>query len=184
MSGRKNPGSGAAASQQRVFVALWPPPAVRTRLSQVAEDLAQRIASARRVEPSNLHLTVAFIGPLRSDRVVEVAQRLVACAESEFDWLIDRVGHFEGARVVWAGGPRCAPLLALAARVRALIDAMRIDYDPKPFAPHVTLLRDVPRRLASDSLIDPAIEWPCRGPNLVRSEQGSGGVVYTPVAAL
>lgn len=172
---------GPAGDHQRVFVALWPTPEVRARLSSVADDLAGRMTVGRRVVASNFHLTLAFIGSLQTDQVAELARRVDSCQRSEFNWVVDHIGHFEGARVVWAGGPPCAPLLELAKMARAMLDAIRIDYDHKPFAPHVTVLRNVARWRAGDVSIDPQIVWPCRGPTLVRSEQGPNGVTYIPV---
>jgi 2'-5' RNA ligase len=130
---------------------------------------------------ANLHLTLAFIGMLQADRVAGLARRLAECATAEFDWIVDRIGHFTGARVVWAGGADNAHLRALAASVRELLESMDIDFDRKPFAAHVTLLRDVVRWNTPHYAIDPSIVWRCRGPTLVRSNPGPHGVSYVPV---
>jgi len=179
----KRAGPGSAADRQRVFVALWPTPEVRARLRVVSDDLARRAAKARQVEAANLHLTLAFIGSLEAELVPELSTRVHSCRSDGFDWVIDRAGHFEGARVVWAGGPPCAPLVDLARRTRAMLDLMHIGYDRKPFAPHVTVLRDVARWPAGEFRISPEIAWPCKGPTLVRSEPGPAGVAYVPVTA-
>jgi 2'-5' RNA ligase len=130
---------------------------------------------------SNLHLTLAFIGSLAENRTAALAQRLIACSTTEFDWVIDHVGHFARARVVWAGGPQSPKLLALAARVRELLDELAVPYDRKPFAPHVTLLRDVVRWPANVAPIKPEITWPCEQPTLICSEHRADGVIYVPV---
>jgi 2'-5' RNA ligase len=166
-----------------VFVALWPTPAVRTRLSEVADKLARLAVGGRQMAAANLHLTLAFIGMLQADRVATLARGLADCATPEFDWIVDRVGHFSGARVVWAGGANNAHLHALAATVRELLESMTIDFDRKPFAAHVTLLRDVARWKTPHHAIDPSIIWRCQRPTLVRSDPGPRGVSYTPVDA-
>jgi 2'-5' RNA ligase len=177
-----NASPSSAPDRQRVFVALWPTPAIRTRLSEVADQLARRAVTGRQVAAANLHLTLAFIGLLHVDRAASLARRLDEYATSEFDWIVDRVGHFAGARVVWAGGPDNAQLSALAAGVRELLESTDIPFDRKPFAAHVTLLRDVGRWNVRFS-IDPSIAWRCHGPTLLRSEPGPHGVSYVPVAA-
>jgi len=177
-----NPSRSSAPDRQRVFVALWPTPAIRTRLSEVADQLARCAITGRQFAAANLHLTLAFIGSLEVDRVASLARRLDQYATSEFDWIVDRVGHFAGARVVWAGGPDNAQLSALAAGVRDLLGSSDIPFDHKPFAAHVTLLRDVVRWNTRFS-IEPSIIWRCHGPTLVRSETGPHGVSYAPVSA-
>jgi RNA 2',3'-cyclic 3'-phosphodiesterase len=166
-----------------VFVALWPTPAVRTRLSEVADQLARLAVGGRQMAAANLHLTLAFIGMLQADRVADLARGLADCATSEFDWVVDRVGHFSAARVVWAGGADSANLRAVTASVRELLESMDIDFDRKPFAAHVTLLRDVARWNTPHHAIDPSIVWRCQRPALIRSDPGPHGVSYTPVQA-
>ena len=169
-----------AVESQRVFVALWPSPGARTRLAEVTDGVARQATGARRILPPNLHLTLAFIGSLREDRTADLALHLQRCEASEFDWVLDHVGYFHAARVLWAGGPENPAVLGLAARVRALLDRREIEYDRKPFVPHVTLLRNVARWALGNRPIDPPIAWPSNGPTLVRSKQGARGVTYVP----
>lgn len=171
----------AAVGTQRVFVALWPTPAIRQRLAEVAARAAQDVERARPVEPANLHLTLAFIGSLRVDRVDALGEQLEQVGNATFDWTVDQLGHFARAHVIWAGGANNPALLALASDVRARLDESKIDYDHKPFVPHVTLLRDVARGLTRASAIAPPIVWPCGRPTLVRSVPAAGGVTYVPV---
>ncbi len=98
-----------------------------------------------------------------------------------FDWTLDRLGAFARARVVWAGGEPSAPLADLAGRVRDLLDRMQIRYDTKPFAAHVTLLRDVARANTASMAIEP-IHWPVARATLVQSVSGAGGPVYRPIS--
>jgi len=177
-------GGDAAGGTQRVFVALWPTIGVRTRLEKVIGDVASKAPHARPMHAANLHLTLAFIGGLANERVRDLAARLDAIATSPFEWRVDRIGHFAGARVVWAGGPQDPALLRLAATARELLDALRIGYDRKPFAPHVTLLRNVARWPSGTTELEPVIPWPCKEAVLVRSTQGPQGVNYAPIELL
>jgi 2'-5' RNA ligase len=170
-----------AFEAERVFVALWPSPGVRARLGEIADALVQGTSPARRVAHANFHLTLAFIGTLGRKRIADLAARLSRCSVSEFDWSVDRVGYFDRARVVWAGGPENDALHALADRVRELLDSAGVAYDRKPFVPHITLLRDVRHWTSTLTSIVPAIAWTCREPTLVRSVQTAGVVTYSPV---
>jgi 2'-5' RNA ligase len=168
---------------RRFFVALWPAPEVRARLDQVADVLALNAPRSRRVAASNFHLTLAFVGHLQHDRVDELTATLLCCASQESQWSIDRVGYFDRARVVWAGGPANEALRVLADDVRRRLDALQIAYDRKPFAPHVTLLRNVARWTSAPTPIVFPLAWPFDRPTLVRSERKADGVSYVPIPA-
>jgi len=88
-------------------------------------------------------------------------------------------GRFERARVLWAGGPPQPRLSQLAEQVRGELQALQIRFDSKPFAAHVTLLRDVPagRSTGSSEVVEP-IEpfiWPIHDARLLVSERDSDG---------
>ena len=140
----RRPGKEASPSRTRCFVALQPDEAALDRLDRLAGEEHARFPSARRVRRENLHLTLAFIGALEADRARLVAAALAGQTATPFDWLLDSVGAFAGARVLWVGGAD-AQLEALAARARALLDELAVRFDRKPFVAHVTLLRDLPR---------------------------------------
>lgn len=170
----------------RCFVALWPDAAARTRLDALAERLHAAFPRARRMQARNLHLTLAFIGELDEARAVELAAAVSAApADSSGtpDWALTETGAFERARVLWAGGAPPAALTDLAGRVRALLDAQGIRYDRKPFVPHVTLLRDLPRGAAAlaASAIEPPIRWPLGPAVLLRSDPDREGSRYVEV---
>ena len=132
---------------------------------------------------TNLHLTLAFIGELDDATGVVLAQRLNTLESKPFVWTLDQTGAFDGARVLWAGGRDDPRLTLLATQVRALLDAMRVRYDRKPFVPHVTLLRNLPRAAARDAArpVDPPIAWRVERTVLVRSVQDDTGTRYETV---
>jgi RNA 2',3'-cyclic 3'-phosphodiesterase len=169
------------ATTGRVFVALWPPPAVRARLSDVAAALPAHTSAGRQVAASNLHLTLAFIGPLEEERVAELGAHVERFRIEPFVWCIDHLGAFPRARVLWAGGAASPALASLAEGVRELLDRLHVEYDRKPFSAHVTLIRDAARLPAGTALIDPPIEWVCERVTLVQSVNDGVGAVYRPL---
>jgi len=172
----------------RCFVACWPDDATRTLLDDAAQQASRRYPNARRVPRDNLHLTLAFIGELPEPRAVEAVQALRDAVDQAFEWRIDHVGRFERARVVWAGGQPEPRLVRMAELVRKQLQSLAIRFDPKPFVPHVTLLRDV--RLASQRSARPATDtagvaeplapfgWPIRDARLMLSERTPQGATY------
>jgi RNA 2',3'-cyclic 3'-phosphodiesterase len=183
----------------RCFVACWPDDASRRHLDQAARDAHARCPGARRVRAENLHLTLAFIGELALPKAREAADAVRGVSSAPFDWQIDHVGHFERARVLWAGGPPEPRLEQMAERVRGELQTLRIRFDTKRFAAHVTLLRDVPPLGASGrgevgrgevgrgepvEAIQP-FAWPIRGALLLVSERDAqGATCYRPLASV
>jgi 2'-5' RNA ligase len=167
----------------RCFVALQPDEAALERLDRLAGEQCERFPSARRMRRENLHLTLAFIGALEADAARAVAARLAAEPAVPFEWSLDAIGAFAGARVLWVGGtdPR---LDVLATRSRDLLDELGVPFDRKPFVAHVTLLRNVPRAAAREiaAAVAPPILWRAGTPVLLESKAGDQGVRYLPVA--
>ncbi|MGH6612359.1 MAG: RNA 2',3'-cyclic phosphodiesterase, partial [Burkholderiaceae bacterium] len=121
-------------------------------------DLQQRVEHRRATQIDSLHLTLAFIPSLADDAAVAVAGAVTRLRFKAFDWQLDTIGSFREARVVWAGSERNhnAALLRLAQRSRQILDRFDVDYDHKPLAPHVTLLRGV-RRFDEEAIARPLV---------------------------
>jgi 2'-5' RNA ligase len=162
-----------SAASQRCFVGLWPDAAAAARLDALAQVLQREFPRARRVPRANLHLTLAFIGDLDVDRAARVAARLTGLDIAPFTWTVDCVGCFEGPRVAWAGGAASPGLSALVDSVQAVLTEERVRFDRRPYRPHVTVLRDVPRGAAGlAQVLTPSIAWIGGRPVLLRSVSG------------
>jgi len=164
----------------RCFVACWPDDDARRRLDELAQALHARFPGARRMRAENLHLTLAFIGPMPAPGARRLAWALSKDSIEAFGWRIDRIGRFERARVLWAGSAEEPRLSELAARARSRLRALQIDFDDKPFAAHVTLLRDFPTRAAGgpgapfEPIASP-LAWQVRSAQLVVSDRDERG---------
>jgi len=170
-SGASRPHDSASAS--RCFVAIFPDPAAGEQLDALALSVQKDHVGSRRMQRDQLHLTLAFIGPLVQERAEQVARMLDAMPGDPFFWTIDRVGGFERARVLWAGGESEPRLITLARIVRLRLDADAVNYDRKPFSAHVTLLRHITH--VSAFLLDAPILWQVTRPRLVVSERSVQG---------
>lgn len=173
----------------RCFVALLPDEATRARLDALGAELQRILPGTRRVAAVNLHLTLVFIGALPTSQASQLAAALARTpAAPPFDWALDQVGAFGGARVVFAGSAPDRvplPLRALADAVRGELDVLGISYDRKPFVPHVTLLRNVARADAAHLAcsIEPPVHWRASAPRLMQSRRTSDGLRYLPIEA-
>jgi len=181
---RRRPAADADGTTIRCFVALQPDAAARDRLDALASAQHSRFPNARRIRRDNLHLTLAFIGALDAGIARSVARHLAAQTAEPFDWTLGDLGVFGRARVLWVGGAD-ARLDALAARIRALLDALDVHYDRKPFVAHVTLLRKLPRDASREAAlkVEPPILWRAAAPVLLQSKTDTEGTHYAPVEA-
>ncbi len=162
----------------RLFVALEPSPAFRDALSRLQDRLRQAGITGRYLTPSNLHLTLAFIGEWPED-----VTPVLPPVSRPFSIALSRPGIFPGARVLWAGVDECAPLNALARRVRECLTASGIPHDPQAFNPHITLLRKpvLPREDLLSSVEVPKASMTVREVCLYRSCRTEQGLTYSVI---
>lgn len=124
----------------RLFVAIRPPLAVRTRLL----GLMSGVPGARWQDDDQLHLTLRFIGEVDRHKANDIADALAAIRFSSFDVTPTGVGSFRRSTHVdtlWAGVQPRDPLAHLHAKVdRACIRA-GATADDRTYLPHITLAR-------------------------------------------
>ena len=167
------------ARTQRLFFALWPDDAVRAALAALLARLGPE-CEGRAMAAANLHVTLAFLGNVPEARVPAFEALADGLTGEPFELRLDRLGYWRHNRIVWAGARAMpAALEALAADMKLALQGVGWAVDERPYAAHVTLLRDARRGPAGHDAIVPP--WRVDGFVLVRSEQGAGGVRYTPV---
>lgn len=161
------------AAVNRCFVGLWPDPTAAAQLDALAATLSAEFPPARRVPRDRLHLTLAFIGDLEPTVAARLAARVHGVPTEPFEWHLTEVGRFDRARVAWAGGCTAPALAHLAAAVHGLLDREGVAYDRRPYRPHVTLLRSLPRQSAGlERALVPPIAWMASAPRLLCSSGG------------
>lgn len=161
----------------RLFFALWPDEATRARLAGWARAV-HRVSGGRMTPASNLHLTLAFLGSVRLEALPTIEGVAAAIAPPVFTLVIDTPGCWRHNRIAWAGAREPPQALRdLVDALRGALAAARIPFDPKPFAPHVTLVREARSGAALPAL--PPIRWAVREFALVESQAGPGGSRYS-----
>ncbi|MEU6075931.1 RNA 2',3'-cyclic phosphodiesterase [Micromonospora sp. NPDC047074] len=178
----------------RLFVAVYPPPEAVGHLGEQVARLRVGAAAAaginvRLADPANAHVTLAFLGDVEADRLVDVESALGLAAE----W--SRDGRQAAPRLRLAGGGsfgqgrftvlwvdlrgEVEPVLVLARLIRSRLRHARLPYDEKPFRAHLTVARPGDRVSPVDVAADVAAldgyegpEWPAAELVLVRSHPG------------
>ena len=82
--------------QQRLFLALWPEPAVRAQMA----ELARQVAGQRQVRDDNLHLTLAFLGATEASRLAAYEVALADLTVPTLDLTLVRYGYWEHPRIL------------------------------------------------------------------------------------
>ena len=164
----------------RLFVGLRPSEEFRAALSVLQSRLQSAGVAARYLDPSNLHLTLAFIGEWP-----ESVSAILPPVEQPFTLTLSGVGLFPEAKVIWAGIQKSPALDQLAQQVREKLTAADIPFDPKSFVPHITLGRKpvVPEAVDLSEIMIPPADMTVEDVFLYRSERGENGMVYSVIGS-
>lgn len=163
---------------RRVFLALWPDDTTRGMLDAEAKRL---IGPGRPVPKAHLHLTLAFAGTIPAPQADCIAREIGTLVQEAFPLTLDRLGHFERARVSWIGPSETpAALGTLAARAQDLGRACGATPDNHPFQPHVTLRRFA--RPPERERPERPIHWSATEVVLIESGQGGHPGPYKVLA--
>ncbi len=128
-----------AAPAARLFIALWPPPALAAALdARGAQALGD--APARREAPGRLHLTLHFLGAVPRDRVPAL-QAALCLPFAPFELRFAACTRWPSGMVV--AEPLSLPpgLRGLHAALAAALAALGQGTEARAFRPHVTLAR-------------------------------------------
>jgi RNA 2',3'-cyclic 3'-phosphodiesterase len=179
----------------RLFVCVELPGEVRDDLAELRHALRATGARVSWVAPSNIHLTLAFLGDVAQTRIPTIASALDETLRDcrPIELCVEGSGAFPSLtrpRVIWAGvGGEREALGAIYRRVAASLARVGVFEESKPFSPHLTLGRvKDPRDPALDSVRSIlASRKPCGEPflateiTLMRSELLPHGPRYTPL---
>ena len=159
----------------RVFFALWPDDGVRDALHREAQMLHPN-CGGRVMRRENVHLTLVFIGDVAAERLDELRSVAGTISGSSFELVLDQLGYWRHNRIVSAS-PLTVPeaLRELVSSLEGRLQQAGFEFDRRPYAPHITLLRDarapgVPAPLSLD--------WTVGDFALVESAHGPRGAEY------
>jgi 2'-5' RNA ligase len=131
----------------RTFIALELNEALQRHLSGMIRQMASALPDLRWVDPSGIHLTLAFLGELSDEQLAEAMQAAEVAAQSmgAFDYRLSHVGTFGSQRqprVIWVGIEEPSGALVRLHRVlNRELERRGFDVDTRPFSPHLTLSR-------------------------------------------
>lgn len=174
----------------RAFIAIGMPEPIRRDLAM----LQALLPMPRRLEPDDLHLTLAFLGEQPEAVLEALHDGLSALRAAPFPLLLEGAGLFGGPkpRVIWAGVAENPALRHLQARVARVAVQAGIPVSAQDFAPHVTLGRAGAMEPEARTRLEVAVAaahgfragpWQVEAMGLYASHLGRKGARYDLLAA-
>jgi 2'-5' RNA ligase len=161
----------------RLFFALWPDAATQLDWQgRTGPFLAPM--GGRRIPAANLHLTLAFLGEVRGDRMNELLRLGDDLDRDPVHLRLDRIEYWKKPGLACLRPSVVPPALErLAAHLQTGLGLAGFAVEKRHFKPHVTLARDVP--VGGEQVpVWPVIEWEAPALALVRSRLGPAGSEY------
>jgi 2'-5' RNA ligase len=159
----------------RHFFAVWPDAQSAAALAALSVRLADE-AGGKPVRAEKIHLTLAFLGAIPESVREAAIDAADATRGDSFSLAVDTMGSFRRARVAWVGiSAPPPPLMRLQSALAAALASRGLELEDRPYAPHVTLARNVARPVATRAMAP--IAWRVDAFTLVRSETGKGTYV-------
>jgi len=131
----------------RTFIALEMNEDAQRHLAEVIRQMTRVLSNIRWVNPSGIHLTLAFLGELTDEQLTKAAQatEIAASNVNQFSYSLSRIGIFgppNNPRVLWMGINEPSGILErLHSTLNKELIQQGFQVDARPFSPHLTLAR-------------------------------------------
>ena len=180
----------------RTFICIEIPQSIKGRINRLQEILRQLDAQISWTKPSNIHLTLKFLGGVEAARIERVKKALERAANGigPFEVEVSGSGCFPSARsprVLWVGFSNVPELLQhLYSNIEDELAREGFEREKRKFSPHLTIGRiRAPRNSArvAEALIASGFEseaFIATEVILMRSDLKPAGSIYTPQAVL
>jgi 2'-5' RNA ligase len=162
---------------RRLFFALWPSDEFRAELEAATLSLA-RASGGRLIPPRSFHVTLLFLGEISNQKFPAIQQAGAALSGSPAFAL-----DFDGIEA-WGRKVLCltasmppASAIELAEKLRASLRGELKQLDERPYLPHITLARDLPRGMRPQKI--KPLRQQVNDFALVESVRDAGGSHYS-----
>ena len=168
----------------RLFIAINFSADVKRSVYRNVEILRKNAVSGTFTREENIHLTLAFLGETPPKRVPDIRGVMDAVSLYPFDTRLSGIGKFRnrGETLFWQGFKPADALSDLQRQLVSGLEKAQIEFDAKPFKPHVTLARRcvMDDDFSEDDLIKSISDVPLliSDISLMRSERIGGRLQY------
>jgi 2'-5' RNA ligase len=163
---------------KRVFFALWPDGPTRIALTAAKVQLQPQV-TARWIRPENLHMTLAFLGDVETERQEGLVKAADAVRSHRFALQFDRIEYWRKPQVICLL-PSVFPAVLgqLAGDLAAQLRNAGFELEKRPYRAHLTLARKAACP-PSDVRLNQPILWQSNAFVLVESDRDTPGSHYT-----
>ena len=160
----------------RLFIAIRFPENIKKALSDTAADLRRHGVRGNFSRSENLHLTLVFLGEVKSPEGVLKAVDRVSFTPVHLE--LGEGGSF--GDLYWVGLKESPELKGYVERLRAQLKKDGIWFDGKPFRAHITIVRRA--RNAENAKLHVRDEaFTAKKVSLMKSERIGGKLIYTEI---
>ena len=158
----------------RLFFALWPDDATRTKLNHVAQKINNEKIHC--IKPANLHITLVFLGEVSVQDQQRLIQDVTLLKNNSFELVLTHIDCWKQPGILFIGANQIPePLMELMKSIRQICDTIGLKTDKRPYKPHITIARNVKRKI---KLTMENIKWDVSSFVLVESVFNESGVDY------
>jgi RNA 2',3'-cyclic 3'-phosphodiesterase len=180
----------------RTFICIEIPQSIKERINRLQEILRQIDAQISWTKPSNIHLTLKFLGGVEATRIERVKKALERAANgiSPFEVEVGRAGCFpspRSPRVLWVGFSNLPERLQqLYSNIEDELAREGFEREKRKFSPHLTIARIRPPHNAArvaDALIASGFateRFRATAVIVMRSDLKPAGSIYAPQAII
>jgi len=145
-------------SLHNLFFALWPDARVRAGLAEVQNGQSEY--DGRMHHPQDLHMTLVFLGRVRSEQFACVREVAASIATEQFRLELNQIDYWKRPRILWCGPDLTPePLRKLVHDLEQGLVHCGFEPEQRTYKPHVTLVRKARHSLAQP-LIEPIVWQP------------------------
>jgi 2'-5' RNA ligase len=180
----------------RTFICIEIPDSIQERIGRLQDELRPVKALVSWTKPSNIHLTLKFLGGVQASRIERVhkAVERAAVGMSPFEIEVGGAGCFPSARnprVPWVGLSQIPePLKQLSGNLEDELERLGFAREKRKFSPHLTIgrLREPKNaQLVAEKLTGEGFDpEPFLATEVIvmRSDLKPTGSIYTPQAII
>jgi len=174
---------------QRLFISVNCDEKVKKQIFSVQEKIKALSIKGNFSLPENLHLTLVFIGETPDDTIqpiISVIDKALIPPVAPFALTFTTAGYFKhgNKELWWIGTDRNDMNLDILKTIRQRITddlpSKSINFDKRPFNPHITLGREIKHELPI-IISKQEIIFPVTRISLMKSERISGKLTYTEI---
>lgn len=164
-------------SSKRLFFALWPDDKTRQQITTLYKQLHQ--PDYRPVKPSNLHITLAFLGLVDHNTEQQLIKQAGQILAPNLKLSFNQLNLWQKPRILCLTSAHAAKdLLKLANQIQRISNNCGIALEEKKYKPHITLARNASYKI--DLNFHP-INWRADSFMLVQSHHTKSNIHYQPL---